>query len=110
MKGKNILIRYGVATLGLILVAIGVALSLKSNLGTAPVSCPPAVMNLKWHHLSVGTLTWMMHLVFILSQVAMLGKKFKWEFLMQIPAAFVFGYLCDAAIWALQGIPAGRSD
>ena len=107
MKGKDIVIRYSVATLGLILVAIGVALSLKSNLGTAPVSCPPAVMNLHWHHLSVGTLTWMMHLVLILSQVAMLGRKFKWEFLMQIPAAFVFGYLCDAAIWALQGLPAG---
>jgi len=107
MKGKDILVRYGVATLGLILVAFGVALSLKSNLGTAPVSCPPAVMNLQWHHLSVGTLTWMMHLVLILSQVAMLGKKFKLEFLMQIPAAFVFGYLCDGAIWALQGLPAG---
>ena len=34
----------------------------------------------------------------------MLRKKFKAEYLMQIPAAFVFGYLCDAAIWAVDGI------
>ena len=103
---KNIIIRYAAATLGLILVAFGVALSLKSNLGTAPVSCPPAVLNLKWGRISVGTFTWMMHLVFILTQVALLGRKFKWEYLMQIPAAFVFGYLCDAAIWAVRGLPA----
>ncbi len=103
-KTKDILWRYSVATLGLILVALGVALSLKSNLGTAPVSCPPAILNLRWTGISVGTFTWMMHIVFILSQVAMLGKKFKAEYLMQIPAAFVFGYLCDAAIWAVDGI------
>lgn len=103
---QNILIRYGVATLGLVLVAFGVALSLKSNLGTAPVSCPPAVLNLKWGAISVGTFTWMMHILFILTQMILLGKKFKVEYLMQIPAAFVFGYLCDAAIWAVQGIPA----
>ena len=46
MGKNNIVVRYLVATLGLILVALGVALSLKSNLGTAPVSCPPAVLNL----------------------------------------------------------------
>lgn len=103
-SSKDILIRYAIATLGLILVAIGVALSLKSNLGTAPVSCPPAVLNLRWGAISVGTFTWMMHLVFILSQIIILGRKFKLRFLMQIPAAFVFGYLCDAAIWLCQGI------
>ena len=96
--------RYIVATIGLIIVAFGVALSLKSNLGTAPVSCPPAVLNLKFTHFSVGTFTWMMHIVFILSQLIILRKKFKLSFLMQIPAAFVFGYLCDACIWMIQGI------
>ena len=101
---KNLLSRYAVATLGLIFVAIGVALSLKANLGTAPVSCPPAVMNLRWHSLSVGTLTWMMHIVLILIQLAILRQRFKVSYLMQIPAAVVFGYLCDAAIWAFDWI------
>ena len=96
--------RYIVATIGLIIVAFGVALSLKSNLGTAPVSCPPAVLNLRFTHISVGTFTWMMHIVFILSQLIILRKKFKLSFLMQIPAAFVFACLCDACIWMIHGI------
>lgn len=98
-KDNHLLARYGVATLGLVLVAFGVALSLKSNLGTAPISCPPAVFNLKWTHISVGTFTWMMHIILILFQLVLLRRKFKLSYLMQIPAAFVFGYLCDAAIW-----------
>ena len=101
---KDLFKRYIVATIGLIIVAFGVALSLKSNLGTAPVSCPPAVLNLKFTNISVGTFTWMMHLVFILAQLIMLGRKFKLSFLMQIPAAFVFGYLCDACIWLLRDV------
>lgn len=101
---NNIVRRYLVATAGLIIVAFGVALSLKSNLGTAPISCPPAILNLKFDSISVGTFTWMMHIILILSQVVMLGRKFKLSFLMQIPAAFVFGYLCDASIWLLKDI------
>lgn len=101
---SNLLKRYFVATLGLVIVAFGVALSLKSNLGTAPVSCPPAVLNLKFTSISVGTFTWMMHLVMILAQILLLGRKFKLSFLMQIPAAFVFGYLCDLSIWLLKDV------
>ena len=100
----ELLKRYTVATLGLILIALGVALSLKSNLGTAPISCPPAMFNLRWTGISVGTFTWLMHLVFILLQMVLLGRKFKPAYLMQLPAALVFGYLCDAAIWACSGI------
>ena len=105
-RAKDILKRYGIATFGLILIAVGVALSLKSNLGTAPVSCPPAVLNLRWG-LSVGTLTWMMHLVFIAAQMAMRKKVLDSHYLLQLAAAFVFGYLCDFAIWMCSGLPVG---
>ena len=54
----------------------------------------------------MGTFTWMMHLVFILLQFVLLRKKFKLSYLMQIPAAFVFGYLCDGAIWLFDAINA----
>ena len=99
MKLKDIAVRYGISTLGLVIVALGVGISIKSNLGIAPPSCPPTIFNLKWQAMSVGTFTWMMHLVFILLQWAILGRRFKLEYLMQIPAAFVFGYMCDASIW-----------
>lgn len=99
MQFKNIGIRYGISTLGLIIVALGVGISIKSNLGIAPPSCPPTILNLRWTAISVGTFTWMMHLVFIAAQALILRKEFKLRYLMQIPAAFVFGYLCDASIW-----------
>lgn len=101
--------RYAISTLGLVFVALGVGLSIKSNLGISPPSCPPAILNLRWTAISVGTFTWMMHLLFILLQVLILRKRFRLSFLMQIPAAFVFGYLCDAAIWIFDAdVPATR--
>lgn len=101
--------RYAISTLGLVFVALGVGLSIKSNLGISPPSCPPAILNLRWTAISVGTFTWIMHLLFILLQVLILRKRFRLSFLMQIPAAFVFGYLCDAAIWIFDaGVPATR--
>ena len=104
MARNNIVIHYLVATLGLVLVALGVALSLKSNLGTAPVSCPPAVLNLKWGAISFGTFTWMMHIIFIALQMVMRRKVLDVHYLLQLLAAFVFGYLCDACIWLLKDV------
>ena len=97
MKFKDILVRYGISTLGLVIIALGVGISIKSNLGISPPSCPPTILNLKWTSLSVGTFTWLMHLLFILLQALLLRKDFKLSYLMQIPAAFVFGYLCDGS-------------
>ena len=102
-KAVNILTRYTIATLGLTLVAIGVALSILSDLGTSPISCPPYVISL-WGGLTVGQYTAAMHFLFILLQIALLRKKFKAENLMQIAAAVVFGVLTDAAIWAFSWI------
>lgn len=106
MKAKELIQRYSISTAGLILVALGVGLSIKSNLGIAPPSCPPTILNLRWTGISVGTFTWMMHLVFILTQVIILRKRFKLKYLMQIPAAFVFGYMCDGAIWLFDSLNA----
>ncbi len=106
MKAKELVQRYGISTVGLVLVALGVGLSIKSNLGIAPPSCPPTILNLKWTAVSVGTFTWMMHLLFILIQIGILRKRFKIKYLMQIPAAFVFGYMCDGAIWLFNSIDA----
>ena len=104
MAKNNIVARWLVGTLGLVLIAFGVALSLKSNLGTAPPSCPPAVLNLQWGAISFGTFTWMMHLLFIAAQMAMRRKVLDIHYLLQLAAAFVFGYLCDACIWVLKDV------
>lgn len=111
---KSLAARYAIGTTGLALVAIGVALSIKSDLGTAPVSCPPYVVSLATGQSqigafeigTVGQFTILMHFIFILLQMALLRNRFKAEHLMQIPAAIVFGVLTDAAIWAFEWISA----
>ena len=106
---ESLLARYLTGTVGLALVAIGVALSIKSDLGTAPISCPPYVTSLiggfSVFGFHVGTV--LMHFIFILLQIVLLRSKFKIESLMQIPAALVFGILTDLSILAFDWISAG---
>jgi len=104
MSLKNIGIRYGISTLGVILAALGVGVSIKSNLGIAPMACPPTIFNLYWSHVSVGTFTWLVNMAFMLIQLAILRKDFKARYLMQIPASLLFGYLCDVSIWLFDSI------
>lgn len=99
---RNVLMRYLATTAGLFLVAVGVALSIESDLGTAPVSCPPYVAHLCGGALTVGEYTGLMHLLFIVFQMVLLGRRFKAAYLMQVPAAVVFGALTDIAIGAFS--------
>ncbi len=104
---KDIFRRYVVATVGMALVSLGVAISLKSNLGTSPISCPPAVLSLQYPHISFGIFTWIVNFSLILIQVAILRRRFRLEDLMQIPAVLLFGYFCDVAIYLCERLPAG---
>ncbi|MCD8313740.1 MAG: DUF6198 family protein [Bacteroidales bacterium] len=107
MKHKilSVLIRYCSATVGLAIVALGVALSIISDIGTSPVSCLPYVLDL-YGGLSVGGYTALMHLTFIIIQIILLRKKFRLVDLLQIPVAFIFGILTDLFIWATSWIVA----
>ena len=107
-KAKDTLRRYIMASIGLVFVALGVALSIISNLGTAPLSCPSYVLNLRWPALSVGTFTLLVNTSMILIQIALLRKNFKVKHLTQVVASAVFGYLIDACLWLLVWLhPAG---
>lgn len=101
----DMLRRYTVATMGLMLVALGVALSLQSNLGTSPVSCPPAMLHLKWGSISFGIFTWIVNFSFIFLQLALLRSRFRLADLMQIPAVLLFGLLCDVGLWLCESLP-----
>ena len=74
-KAGNFFVRYGISTLGLIVVALGVGLSIKSNLGIAPLSCVPTVLSLRWSAISIGTFTWGFNLLFIVLQAAILRTQ-----------------------------------
>ena len=80
-KAGNIILRYAIATVGLFMIAFAIALAIKSNLGTAPLSCMAYVLNL---------------------------DRFRLVNLMQVVASVVFGYLIDLSLWMLEWLePAG---
>jgi len=100
-KNKLLIIRYLIASVGLLFVALGVALSIMSNLGTSPLSCPSYVMEGIWG-LTVGNWTIVINMFYLLIQVAILRKKFKAQYLMQIVATVIFGYMIDLSMICLQ--------
>ena len=106
MNAKSIGVRYGISTLGLVVVALGVGLSIKSNLGIAPLSCIPTVLSLRFQAISVGTFTWAFNLLFIVIQAFILKKDFRWEHVMQVLPILIFGYLVDGAIWLFDALEA----
>lgn len=88
---------------GLIVMAFGVAFSIKGALGTSPISSVPYV-TAKISGLSVGTTTIIMNFAFVLIQIAILRSRYDWFQLLQFPAAILFGTMIDAAGYVLQGI------
>ncbi|MBR3785072.1 MAG: YitT family protein [Firmicutes bacterium] len=104
MKNKQLWKNYLLLAVGLSILALGVAFSIKGALGTSPISSLPYVLSLMIPSLTVGNLTIMMHIVMILLQILLLRKDFEWMQLMQLPVAFFFGYLTDFWVWVTNGI------
>lgn len=90
----EIIIRYIIATAGLFLVALGIAFSVKSNLGTSALSCPPYVLSLCLGP-TLGQFTIIVNMFLLLLQVLILRKRFKLKYLFQIVATLIFGYMID---------------
>ncbi len=103
-KFKEILFRYLFATAGLFFVALGIAFSIVSDMGTAPLSCPPYVLNLKFSSISVGTFTFLFNLVYMVIQLVLFRDKFQKSYLLQIVASAILGYLIDVCLWMCSGI------
>lgn len=95
--------RYLLLLAGLSVMAFGVAFSIKADLGTSPISSVPYTVSL-FSPLTVGKATIVMHCVFILLQILILRKNYHLIQLMQLPVAFLFGYLTDFGVWAVQRI------
>lgn len=86
---------------GLFIVALGVAFSIKSDLGTTPISSVPYAVSL-FTPLTVGTATIVLHCVLIVIQMLILKSDYKLYQLLQLPVAFMFGYMTDFANFLLE--------
>ena len=70
---------------------IGIALSVKSNLGVSPVSSIPYTMTCVWG-IEMGKATIIFHAALVLIQILILRKRFKPINLLQVVVGIVFGY------------------
>ena len=90
--------------LGLFILAMGVAFSVKSNLGVSPVSSVPYVLS-RIFPLSLGFWTVIFYLFCMLLQVFILRREYKIFNLLQIAASFVFGLFTDLTINIISFLP-----
>lgn len=88
--------------LGLFLIAIGISIAVKSNLGVSPASSLPFVLSKRFASLTLGTWTTIVYCVLVLVQLVLLGKEFKWYYLLQFAVSTLFGFFVDGAAWLAQ--------
>lgn len=90
--------------LGLFVMTIGIALSVKSNLGVSPVSSIPYTITCVWG-LEMGKATILFHVILVLIQLLLLRKNFKPVQLLQVPIGIVFGYFTTFCNYIVSFLP-----
>jgi uncharacterized membrane protein YczE len=89
---------------GLFTLALGIALSVKSDLGVSPVSSVPFVLA-KITGLSLGITTMIIYNFNMLLQAVILRRDYKPINLLQIAVSFLFGFFTDATLWITSLLP-----
>ena len=91
-RSSNIVVRCIIYFFGLLIMTLGVAVSVKSDLGVSPVSSIPYTMTCVWG-IEMGKATIFFHAALVLVQVILLRRKFQLKNLLQIPVGVLFGYM-----------------
>ena len=91
--------RLGIYTLGLLILAFGIALAVNCKLGVSPVSSLPYVLSLIFN-VSLGTCTTIVYATYVLLQMVLL-RKFQPALLLQLVFSTIFGWFVDGAKYVL---------
>lgn len=102
MGRKELVKRYALFIVSLLVMAIGVAMTKKAELGVSPISSVANVMSIKFTALSLGNWLIIWNCVLILGQILFLRKNFQPIQLLQIPFSFLFGYFTDFGMWIMS--------
>lgn len=103
MKG-NLSRRLAMYAAGLFVMTVGIALSVKSDLGVSPVSSIPYTMTCVWG-IEMGRATILFHCFLVLLQVILLRRNFKPVNLLQVAVVIVFGYFTTFCNWCVSFLP-----
>lgn len=83
--------------------AVGVALSIKADLGTSPISSVPYVVSLM-SEMSVGTATILINAILLVGEILIMRRQFQPIQLLQLAVVTLFGCLIDLCLWGLDGL------
>lgn len=95
--------RVGLYFIGLFIITIGINLSIISSLGISPVSAFTLPLS-EAVNISLGTITIITYVIFVLIQILVLKKNFKKKNLLQAPFSFAFGFFVDFTGQMLSGL------
>ncbi len=87
---KNLKIRLPMYFIGLFIMTVGIAFSVRSDLGVSPVSSPPYTLTVVWN-VEMGIATFLFHVALVLLQILLLRRKYKPKNLLQLAVGVVFG-------------------
>ncbi len=90
--------------IGLFIIALGIALSTKSNLGVSTISSVPYVLSQIFTQLTLGQFTIIVQLIFLFIQFLILRKNFRLFDLLQIVSTVIFGYFVDFWVAVIRNI------
>lgn len=104
IKTSSLFKKISLFVFGLFMMAFGVALSIKADLGVSPISCVPYVYFRFQSSMTMGQLTILLNIALMLLQIALLRRNYRFIQLIQLPAVIVFGYFIDLALAMLGGL------
>ena len=96
--------RFLVYVTGFLIMTLGIAISVKSDLGVSPVSSIPYTMTCVWG-IEMGKATILFHVGLVLLQIILLRRAFQLKNLLQIPVGILFGYLTTFSNYLMTFLP-----
>lgn len=94
--------------LSLFVLGIGVALTIRANLGSSPITCPPYVLSMMPSSpLTVGGWIFCMQFFFVLLQWVLLRKDFQKIQILQLGICLLFGFFSDLGMWLTEPLQWG---
>lgn len=89
---------------GLFLITLGVGLSIKSNLGSTPVSSIPYTLNVIWG-IEIGVATVIFHTMLVITELILLRRAFKPKHFLQVPVGILFGFFTTISVNLVNLLP-----
>lgn len=89
---------------GLFLITLGVGLSIKSNLGSTPVSSIPYTLNVIWG-IEIGVSTVIFHTMLVITELILLRRAFKPKHFLQVPVGILFGFFTTISVNLVNLLP-----